>query len=68
MRTAQTIAIIICVALAIFGSVFSAIGAIREASSSNPGYGIVLIVLGTIALGFSGIIISIATKLLGKDP
>ena len=61
----QIVAIIICIVLAIFGSVFAFIGAWREAyPNPEPGKGIVLIVIGTIALGFSGIAISVAAKLL----
>jgi len=63
---AQVIAIIFCIALGILGAVVAAIGA-WQASHTEAGQGIMLIVLGTIALGFAGIIVSVSAKLLGLD-
>lgn len=61
---AQIIAITVSILLALFGCTFALIGAIREVKPGNPGKGLVQIVVGTIALGLSGIVISIAGKLL----
>ena len=66
LNSAQWVAIVICIALAIFGATFAGIGAAREASGTSPGDGVFIIVIGTVSLGFSGIVVSLATKLLGK--
>ena len=63
----QWIVVSICISSAIFGATFATIGAIREAAPNSPGNGLVMIVVGTVALGFSGIGISLASKLLHKD-
>ena len=61
----QTIAVILCVALGMSGAASAIVGTIREARNKNPG-GLILIVLGTVAMGTAGIVISIAAKLLGS--
>lgn len=61
----QWIVISISIVLAIFGAVFATIGAVRETQYESPGKGLIMIVIGTVALGFSGIGIALAAKLLG---
>ncbi|MCK4431687.1 MAG: hypothetical protein KAW19_10360 [Candidatus Aminicenantes bacterium] len=61
----QTIAVIFCITLGTFGAVFAIIGTIKEVRGKNPS-GLILIIIGTIAMGFAGIIISVAAKLLNS--
>ncbi len=63
----QAWAIVFSIILAALGAGLAAWGAAREAASNSAGSGIVLIVVGTIALGFAGLSVSVAAKLLGKD-
>lgn len=58
----QTIAVVFCIILGIFGAVFVIIGTIKEVRSKSLS-GLVLLIIGAIAIGFAGIIISVVAKL-----
>ena len=67
LENPQAWAIVFSIILAALGVGLAAWGAAQEAASNSPGSGIVLIVVGTIALGFAGLSVSVAAKLSGKD-
>jgi len=64
--TFQGAAVSLCIILAIFGAVFAGIGAVREAASDSPGDGVVMIIAGSIALGFASLGVSFTAKMLHK--
>ncbi|MBA7645460.1 hypothetical protein ES703_53218 [subsurface metagenome] len=61
--TLQGVAVSLCILVAIFGAIFAGIGAFREAAAASPGEGVVMIVAGSIALGFASLGISFAAKM-----
>lgn len=63
---AQTVAIAICIAMAIAGASIAIWGAVLEASGLTAGAGLVHMVVGAVIMGFAGIVVSLAGKLLGK--
>lgn len=63
--TWQVFAVIITFTLFAIGTWISIIGAVREAQTKSPGEGIVLIVYGASMMALSGLVVSVAGKLLG---
>ena len=52
--------------MAIAGAGITIWGAVAEASGLTAGVGLVRMVVGAVIMGFAGIIVSLAGKLLGK--
>jgi hypothetical protein len=61
----QGIAIYITITVFVIGTWMSIIGALRETSVESPGSGILLIVIGGAFMALSGLVVSVAGKLLG---
>ncbi len=64
LRWAQGIAVVISLSIFASGITLVVLGVARELEPNTPGKGLALLVMGSTAMAMSGLVISVAAKLI----